>query len=143
MLDYLRQFAASFGVTDMQIPSHTPNTRRVLALAEYAREQGKLEAFRENAMAAYWQTGANLEDPPVLQALAAQAGLGPDAALQVLDDVTYLKRIDAIRHEANARGVTGIPTFVIGQEQIVGCQPYQTLAQAAERVGARRRTSGA
>jgi len=93
-------------------------------------------------MDAYWQTGDNLEDPPVLQALAAHAGLAPDAALQALDDVTYLKRIDAIRQEANAKGVTGIPTFVIGQEQVVGCQPYETLVQAVERAGAQRRTSG-
>ena len=92
------------------------------------------------AMDAYWQTGDNLEDPHVLQTLASQAGLAPDAALQAMDDLSYLKRIDAIRQEANAKGVTGIPTFFVGQEQVVGCQPYETLAQAAERAGAQRRT---
>jgi predicted DsbA family dithiol-disulfide isomerase len=46
----LREFAASFGVTDLELPDHIPNTRRVLAIAEYAREQGKLMAFRDAAM---------------------------------------------------------------------------------------------
>jgi predicted DsbA family dithiol-disulfide isomerase len=140
LLDYLGEFAASFGVTDMHFPTHTPNTRRVLALAEYAREQGQLDVFRDMAMDAYWQTGDNLEDPHVLQTLASRAGLAPDAALRAMDDLSYLKRIDAIRQEASAKGVTGIPTFFIGQEQVVGCQPYETLAQAAERAGVQRRT---
>jgi predicted DsbA family dithiol-disulfide isomerase len=36
--------------------------------------------------------------------------------------------------------VSGIPTFVFpGGETIVGCQPYEVLAGAAERAGAPRR----
>jgi protein-disulfide isomerase len=31
--------------------------------------------------------------------------------------------------------VTGIPTFFIGDEVVVGCQPFETLAAAVERAG--------
>ena len=32
-----------------------------------------------------------------------------------------------------------VPTFFIGDEEVVGCQPYEVLAAAAERAGAKRR----
>ena len=41
--------------------------------------------------------------------------------------------------EAAPAGVTGIPTFDLGELRVVGCQPYEVLAAAAEQAGARRR----
>jgi predicted DsbA family dithiol-disulfide isomerase len=35
--------------------------------------------------------------------------------------------------------VRGIPTFAFGDVQVVGCQPYEALAAAAERAGVKRR----
>ena len=37
-------------------------------------------------------------------------------------------------------GVTGIPTFVIGDRGVVGCQPNDVLARFAESAGARKRS---
>ena len=50
-----------------------------------------------------------------------------------------LARVDQRQAEARASGVTGIPTFIIAGEEIVGCQPYEILADAARRAGVRRR----
>jgi len=135
----LREFAASFGVTDLELPDHMPNTRRALAIAEYAREQGKLDAFRDAAMHAHWREGKNLEDEQDLRDIALGAGLEPEAALRAIGAKHYLQRVDAIREEASSVGVTGIPTLIIGRYGVVGCQPYEVIAQAAERAGARRR----
>jgi predicted DsbA family dithiol-disulfide isomerase len=135
----LREFAASFGVTDLELPDHMPNTRRALAIAEYAREQGKLDAFRDAAMHAHWRAGKNLEDEQDLREIALDAGLEPEAALHAIGAHQYLQRVDAMREEASSIGVTGIPTLIIGQYGVVGCQPYEVIAQAAERAGARRR----
>ena len=71
----LQQFAHGFGVTDMKLRDRSPNTRRALAVAEYAREQGKLEAFRQRAMDAHWTQGKDLESDADLRALATEAGL--------------------------------------------------------------------
>jgi predicted DsbA family dithiol-disulfide isomerase len=136
----LREFAASFGVTDLELPDHMPNTRRALAIAEYAREQGKLAMFRDAAMHAHWREGKKLEDEHDLRDIALRAELKPEAALQAMDAERYLQRVDAIREEATQIGVTGIPTLVIGRYGVVGCQPYEVIAQAAERAGARRRS---
>jgi len=136
----LREFAASFGVTDLELPDRMPNTRRALAIAEYARERGKLEAFRDAAMHAHWRAGKNLEEEQDLRDIALSAGLEPDTALQAMDTERYLQRVDAIREEATEIGVTGIPTLVVGRYGVVGCQPYEVITQAAERAGARRRS---
>lgn len=140
MQGYLADFAARFGVERLATPARMPNTRRALALAEHAREAGRLDAFREAAMAAYWEAGEDLELDAVLRQTAATAGLEPETALAAADDPRYLARIDAVRAEAAARGVRGIPTFFFGdQPPVVGCQPYEPLALAAERAGAERR----
>ena len=142
MREYLRTFAASFGIPDMESPERLPNTRRALAVAELARDEGALDAWRHAAMDAYWRDGRDLEDPATLAGLAWSVGIDAEAARQVMDDPSYRARVDAIRREAGAAGVTGIPTFVFGPSssaRVVGCQPYPVLAAGAERAGARRR----
>jgi predicted DsbA family dithiol-disulfide isomerase len=36
-------------------------------------------------------------------------------------------------------GVTGIPTFVIGNQGVVGCESYDVLARFVEAAGARKK----
>lgn len=135
----LLSFAAGFGITDMHPRDRSPNSRRALAIAELARDEGKLERFRDLAMDAHWRKGLDLESDEDLRALAKDAGLDPDRALAASTDPRYLARIDERREEAEARGITGIPTFVIGDQGVVGCQPYDVLAQFVEACGARRK----
>lgn len=141
MHERLREFAESFGIEDMKLRERSPNTRRALAIAEYAREQGKLEPWRKLAMDAHWRRGMDLESDADLRSLAAEAGLDTDAAIAASSSATYLERIDQRRKEAEELGVTGIPTFVIGNRGVVGCQPYDVLARFAEASGARRRSA--
>lgn len=139
---YMKDFAARFGVHDMRTSDRIPNTRRALAIAELAREQGKLEPFREAVMDAHWRDGRDIEADEVLWELAAQAGLEPREALEAADAPGYLARIDTIRAEAEDMGVTGIPTFFFGERCVVGCQPYEVLAEVARKAGARPRGAG-
>jgi predicted DsbA family dithiol-disulfide isomerase len=139
MAEHLRRFAAQFGIPDLRVPERIPNTRRVLGLAEWARDQGRLHPFREAAMAAHWSEGLDLEDEGVLAETARRAGLDPRAARAALADPVHAARVDAMGAEAARAGVTGIPTFIIGRRRVVGCQPYQLLAAEAEAAGAERR----
>ena len=134
MHEYLSKFAKQFGV-DITFTDHMPNTRKALAMAEYAREQGVLESFKTGAMLAYWNKGADLEDEAVLSSVAINAGLAPDKALEASEESEYLQRIDTVRTEANGRGVTGIPTMVMGGEKVVGCQSYEAIVAAGKRAG--------
>lgn len=139
MREHLLRFAASFGVTGMIFSERLPNTRRALAMAEYAREAGQVTAFRVAAMEAYWRRGQDLESVDALQAIATEAGLDALAALAAGRAPAYLERVDAMREEAHGRNVTGIPTFFFGDFAVVGCQPYETLARIAAHAGWRRR----
>ncbi len=138
MREYVRRFAESFGITDMRQPDHLPNTRRVLAVAEHARDRGRLTEFRRAAMAAHWRRGLDLEAEGVIRELARESGIDPEAAVAAMSDPRYLDRVDDLRREAARAGVTGIPTFFIGDEVVVGCQSYGVLAGAADRAGAKR-----
>ena len=134
---YIAQFAAKFGVEGMKRSKRLPNTRRALAMAEFARDQGKLSEFRSGAMDAHWQNDKDIEDSAVLADLALASGLDPEKALLAADDPAYLRRIDDLRLEYKQVGVGGIPTFVFGTEKVEGCQPYEVVAAAALRAGAK------
>ncbi len=139
MLNYMQTFAASFGITDMRRSTRMPNTRRALAVAEFARDHGKLDVFRELAMDAHWKEGMDIEDSAVLRDLAAASGIDPEKAVLAADDPAYLKRLDDLRVEFKKVGTGGIPTFVFGRETVEGCQPYDLLVNVAVRAGVQRR----
>jgi len=117
----------------MVFPEHMPNTRCVIAVAEFARDQGKLHEFRQAAMNAYWRAGKNLEVPEVIAEVGKQVGLSPDEVVAAMQSETYLQRALTMRREAEAAGISGIPTFFIGSQRIYGCQPYEVLAETVER----------
>jgi predicted DsbA family dithiol-disulfide isomerase len=142
MGDHLRRFAEGFGVEGLRIGDRSPSTRKALALAEHARDQGRLHEVRRALMDAFWRRGEDLEDPAVLAACAGAAGLDPATALAALEDPALQARVAAMGREAARAGVTGIPTFDLGELRVVGCQPYEVLAEAAERAGAARRPAG-
>jgi predicted DsbA family dithiol-disulfide isomerase len=131
-----QRFAAGFGVTDFRPPDQLHNSRRALAMAEFARDEGALDPFRHAAFDANFRDGGDIELDADLGRAAALAGLDRDRALAAADDPQYLERVDARQQRARAEGVTGIPTFVFGNERVVGCLPYETLRAAAQRAGA-------
>jgi predicted DsbA family dithiol-disulfide isomerase len=125
-------FAKSVGIEDMKPNPRLPNTRRVLAMAEFARDQGKLHPFREAAMGGYWRRGKDLEDDAALREIAAKVGLDPEAAVAAGRDPKYLAKVDAAREDAHRHGVNAIPTFFINGYRIVGAQPYEVLKGALD-----------
>jgi predicted DsbA family dithiol-disulfide isomerase len=139
MADYIQKFAEGFGVTGMMRTKRVPNTRRALAIAEYARDEGKLDTFRSVTMDAHFKQGRDIENDGVLRDLAYASGLDPARALAASDTPSYVKRLEVIRAEFKTLDVGGIPTFVFGSEAIEGCRVYDELAEAAARFGAMRR----
>ena len=139
MRPYLLDFAKAQGVTGMVVPPHKPSTRKALALAEWARDRGKLHEVRTALMDAYWRHGLDVEDDAVLARVAEDVGLDGGAAIGESRAPEILARVAAMGRDAAAAGVTGIPTFDVGTERIVGAQPYPVLAEAVVRQGGRPR----
>jgi predicted DsbA family dithiol-disulfide isomerase len=141
MAAYMKRFAAQFGIEDFQQRERIPNTRRALALAEVARDEGKLEAFRTRAMDAHWRDGMDLENDSDLAAIARDAGLA-ESSVERSRAADILARVDDAREEAGEIGVQGIPTFIIGNLALSGCQQYAIFEQFAAEAGALRRENG-
>jgi predicted DsbA family dithiol-disulfide isomerase len=145
MLRYVSSFAEGFGIRDLVPPTVLAPTRRVLALAEHARDAGRLPRLREVAFDAYWRRGWGLETDEDLRWISREAGLDPDAAVPAAHDPGLQARVAGARVAAAAAGVTGVPTFDFLRDdgaaagRVVGCQRYEVLADAARRAGARRK----
>lgn len=134
---------------------HAPSTKPALAIAEYARQQGRLAEWRTAAMDAHWRDGRDIEDRDVLRALAEDAGLNADAALAFLDAPEVPQLLANQRAEAHNWGVSGIPTWFMLPDgwtpedgmpdsgprpvRVVGCQPMNIVEQAATMAGAGRK----
>lgn len=130
----MQAFADEFGV-QMTIPDHLANTRRALAMSEYARDEGCLDQFRTAATRAYWVESRDLENLEDLGHIAAASGLDPASALAASEDPAFLARVQATREEGMDRMVSGVPTLFIGAMPVVGCQRYETFEKVAALAG--------
>ncbi len=146
--DYVKSFAAAFGISDLSPPARIANTRRALAAAEHARDRGRLAAFNAAVFDSYWRWGLGIESDEELAAIARRAGVEPAGAVAAAGDPVLLERVDGARRAARQAGVTGVPTFDVEpgapggsrvSSRIVGCQRYEVLADAVRKAGARRR----
>ena len=106
-------------------------------LVEHAKEQGKGEVFSRAVYQAYFQEGENIGDLEVILSLAEQVGLDRPEVQEHLQARTYAARIQTFQQEAHSRGVSGVPTFVIGPAQIVGAQSPGVFISMLKRIAER------
>lgn len=136
----LRWLAADAGL-EMTPPSVVANTHLALEAAEFARQQGGFESLHRRLFEAYYQDGMNIGDPEVLVELVKQAGLDGDELRKALAERRYQRQLDEVREESWRLGITGVPTFFVSGQRVVGAQPYEVLRQAALSAGANPRPS--
>jgi predicted DsbA family dithiol-disulfide isomerase len=121
----------------MKQPSILVNSRLALEAAEFAAEAGFGEAFEERVFRSYFQEDANIGDPNVIGALAAEVGIDRAAMEHALSSGRYGLKLKNTTMMAHNRDVTGVPTFFIGQLPLVGAQSpdvmRKLIARAIER----------
>ena len=109
--------------------THTYNSRLAQELVKWADTQPGGEAIHDALFRAYFVEARDISNPTVLLEIAQQVGLPVDAAREVLEKRTFKAAIDADWNLSRQYGVTGVPTFVVGQQGVVGAQPYEVLEQ--------------
>ena len=73
---------------------------------------------------AYFVKGQDIGDSEVLKSIAEKAELDVDMVDRLLTSDSDLKDISDRDAHARAKGVTGVPTFVVGNQHVVpGAQP--------------------
>ena len=74
--------------------------------------------------------------PEVLVEIAASVGLPAEQAREVIEKRTHRAAVDADWNLSRQYGVTGVPTFVAGNQGVVGAQPYEILEQLVKQARA-------
>lgn len=116
---------------DFDAIKRSPNTIDAHRLIRWAQSTGHQDDIVERLFQLYFTEGANLNDRQVL--LDAATGIGMEREL-----VERLLASDAdvaeTRHEielAQKMGVTGVPTFIVGNKYaVVGAQDGEVIASA-------------
>jgi predicted DsbA family dithiol-disulfide isomerase len=107
----------------------TYNSRLAQELAAWADTQPGGEAIHDALFRAYFVDVRNIGDPEVLVEIAASVGLPADAAREVIEKRTCRAAVDSDWDRSRQFGITGVPTFIVGNRGVVGAQPYEALEQ--------------
>ena len=109
--------------------SMTYNSRLAQELGVWADTQPGGEAIHDALFRAYFVDARNIGDPEVLVEIAVSVGLPAGEAREVIEKRTHQAAVDADWAKSRQYGVTGVPTFVAGNNGVVGAQPYEALEQ--------------
>jgi predicted DsbA family dithiol-disulfide isomerase len=129
----MTQVGAEVGVSlrfDDARPGNTFDAHRLLHLA---RTHGVQRELKERLLAATFTEGLPIGDRQTLVELAADVGIGEDAARRALDGDAFAADVRAEEAEARAIGIQGVPFFVFDRRFAVsGAQPPEVLLEALE-----------
>jgi len=117
----------------------TYNSRLAQELATWAKSQPSGEAIHDALFRAYFVDGVNIALSDNLVPIAEQVGLNADQACEVLAGHQTRDAVDADWQRSRELGVTGVPTFVVGDRGVAGAQPYEVLERMLVDAGAVRR----
>ncbi|MFW5746018.1 MAG: DsbA family protein [Nanoarchaeota archaeon] len=102
-----------------------PNAQKAAEASECARDQGKFWEYHDILYA-----NQNALSVSALKSYAVQLGLDAQAFNQCLDSGEKSDIVMQDLQEGRQRGVSGTPTFFIGDEKIVGAQRFEVFEQA-------------
>ena len=113
-VDWTRQVyrrALALGI-EIHLPRDQPRSTLPLAACLWAQDLGELRAFKHALYEAFFCEGEDIAADAQIARAAANAGLDPDGAVAAAYDPARFERIRAIRAEAEAAGVRGVPTLL-------------------------------
>jgi predicted DsbA family dithiol-disulfide isomerase len=103
--------ALALGI-EIHLPRYQPRSTLPLAACLWAGEQGRLRAFKHALYEAFFCEGEDIATDHELARAAARVELDPSAAVAAAYSPDRFEQIRAIRREAEAAGVRGVPTLL-------------------------------
>ena len=110
------------------------NTRLAQELAKWAEAEHPSCDLPKRLFTAYFGDGANISEVDTLVTIAVDAGLPGDEARAVLENRSYQSQVDGDWERARNIGVTAVPTYLMGEQRIVGFQPYERFEQLVTQI---------
>jgi len=117
----------------------TFNSRLAQELAKWAETQPEGGGIHDALFRAYFVDGLNIGQVENLLQVTQQLGLDTKEASDVLESRRFQSAVDADWQRSRSSGITGVPTFALGDSTIVGAQPYDILEQRLLESGVPRR----
>ena len=104
---------------DLPAIARVPNTLDAQRLIHWAGLEGRQAAMVSALFRGYFQQGADLGDLETLATLAAQAGLDRDMIARLLASTADRDLIRDADRDARARGIQGVPFFIIAENYAI------------------------
>ena len=116
----------------------TYNSRLAQQLAKWAETQSGGQQIHDALFKAYFVDNINLAKIDNLIVIAKRIGLPTSDIKRVLNERQLREAVDADWQRSRELGITGVPTFVVGNQCLVGAQAYEQLELLVTSVGAQR-----
>jgi predicted DsbA family dithiol-disulfide isomerase len=116
------------------------NARTYTYNSRLAQELAKgFDSVRDLLYRAYFEDSKNIGDVEVLVDIAKSAGVPAEAVRPALTERIFKSAVDKDWEKARRYGVTGVPSFVAGNQKLVGAHPYEVLEKFVTAAGAQPR----
>jgi predicted DsbA family dithiol-disulfide isomerase len=116
-----------------KLSNKLPNSQMALYFSEFAKKNGKFDEFHKLVFDNYWKEGKDIGDKELLLNLAESVGLDKNEIKAYIETDDPSNRLEEAGVELGRYGINGVPTFFIGEEVVIGAQPYFIFEEAIER----------
>lgn len=99
---------------EIHLPRYQPRSTLPLAACLWAQEQGRLRAFKHALYEAFFCEGEDIATDAEIARAAERAELDAQGAVQAAYSPELGSRLQAIRQQAEAAGVRGVPSVLTG-----------------------------
>lgn len=115
-----------------------PNTLDAHRVIHWAGLEGRQTPMVSALFRAMWREGRDVGDAGTLAAIAGEVGLDRAMVRRLLDTEADSDEIRARDAHARARGVSGVPTFIIANRHVLqGAQPIAVWDRVIDEINAR------
>lgn len=132
----IRARGAELGFTfDMGKRSRVYNTFDAHRLLHWAELEGRQRELKRALFAAYFTDGRDPSDHEVLADVAAQAGLDPQRAREILASGEYTNDVRERERFYTGHGIHAVPSVIINDQYLIqGGQPVEVFEQILRKV---------
>lgn len=113
--------------------SPQPYTRKAFLGLQYAKQQGKGNAYATSVMKAFFQQDQNIGEDEVLKSILKSLGLNPAGLDEFVNSPEANVRHDADLQLAQRVGIQAVPSMLVGDQFFSGVPNVQMLREAIQR----------
>jgi 2-hydroxychromene-2-carboxylate isomerase len=132
----MERFIERHGLSQFRMNPHFPvNTLALMRGAVAAEAEGIFAIYVEAMFRFMWEEPRKLDDPAVLAATLAEAGLPAGRLIERAGEQALKDRLAANTQAAFANGAFGIPSFLVGGELYFGKDKLRDVEEAVTQSG--------